>query len=65
MERNFTLKRKWESVFSGRHMDNVQKETHVVFSHGKLVLGDLYGGQRRKGRSSSPVPNSEAGTDEG
>ena len=25
-----TLREKWESVFSGRHMDNVQKETHAV-----------------------------------
>ena len=24
------LRRKWESVFSERHMDNVPKETHVV-----------------------------------
>ena len=25
-----TLRRKWESVFSRTHMDNVPKETHVV-----------------------------------
>ena len=25
-----TSRGKWESVFSGRHMDNVPKETHVV-----------------------------------
>ena len=25
-----TLKGKWESVFSGKHMDNVPKETHLV-----------------------------------
>ena len=32
------------------------------FSHDKLVHGDLYGGQRRKGRSSSFAPNSKAKT---
>ena len=35
------------------------------FSHDKLVQVDLYGGQRRRGRSSSPAPNSKAKTDEG
>ena len=35
------------------------------FSHDELAQGDLYGGQRRKGRSSSPAPNSRAKTDEG
>ena len=25
-----TLRGKWESVFSGRHIDDVSKETHVV-----------------------------------
>ena len=29
-ERKPTLRGKWESVFIGRHMDNVRKETHVV-----------------------------------
>ena len=29
-EGKLTLRGKWESVFSGRHMDNVPKETHVV-----------------------------------
>ena len=33
------------------------------FSNVRLVQGDLYGGQRRKGRSSSPAPNSKAKTD--
>ena len=45
--------------------------THGQFSKGdscsisldRLVQGDLYGGQRRKGQSSSPVPNSKAKTD--
>ena len=35
------------------------------FSHDEIVQGDLYGDQRRKGRSSSPAPNSKAKTDEG
>ena len=29
-ERKPEWRRKWESVFSGEHMDNVPKETHVV-----------------------------------
>ena len=29
-ETKHTLRGKWESVFSGRHMNNVQKETYVV-----------------------------------
>ena len=29
-ERKPTLRGKWDSVFSGRHMDNVPNETHVV-----------------------------------
>ena len=29
-ERKLMLLRKWKSVFSGRHMDNVPEETHVV-----------------------------------
>ena len=29
-EKKRTLKGKWESIFSGSHMDNVRKETHVV-----------------------------------
>ena len=29
-ERKPTLRGKWESVFSGRHMNNVPQETHVV-----------------------------------
>ena len=35
------------------------------FSDDKQVQGDLYGGQTRKGRSSSPAPKSKAKTDEG
>ena len=29
-ETKLTLRAKWETVFSGKHMDNVPKETHVV-----------------------------------
>ena len=32
------LRGKWESVFSGRHMDNVPKETHVVSVMTSLLL---------------------------
>ena len=42
-----------------------KKGDSCSFSHDRLVQGDLYGGQRRKGRSSSPAPNSEAKTDGG
>ena len=35
------------------------------FSHDELEQGDLYGCQRRKGRPSSPTPNSKAKTDDG
>ena len=41
-------------------MDNVPKETLVV---SVTTDGHLCGGQRRKGRSSSPAPNSKANTD--
>ena len=42
-------------------MDNVPKET-CSFSH-ELASGNRGGGQRRKGQSSSPAPNSKAKTD--
>ena len=29
-ETKLALRGKWESVFSGRHVDNIPKETHVV-----------------------------------
>ena len=57
-ERKPTLRGKCESVFSGRHMDNVRKETHVV-----SVMNLPLGAQRRKGRSSSPARHSNAKTD--
>ena len=47
-----------ESVFSGRRQCSKRR-----LRHDKLVQGDLYGGQRRKGRSSSPAPNPKAKSD--
>ena len=44
-------------VFS---VDGTWKGGSCSFSHDRLVQGDLYGGHRRKGRSSSPAPNSKA-----
>ena len=45
-------------------MDNVRKETHVVFSHDRLAQGDVCTVVRDdRGRSSSPTPNSKAKTD--
>ena len=41
------------------------KRDSCSFSYDELVHGDLHGGQRRKGRSSSPAPSSKAKTDEG
>ena len=35
------------------------KRDSCSFSHDELVHGDLHGGQRRKGRSSSPAPKGE------
>ena len=35
----------------------------MYVSHDRLAEGGLYGGQRRKGRSSSPAPSSKAKTD--
>ena len=54
-----TLKGKWESVFSGKHMDNVPKETHVVSVMTLWASGNKGKGQRRKGRSSSPASHSK------
>ena len=54
------LRGKWESVFSGRHMDNVPRELIVVSSHDLLASGHKGKGQRRKGRSSSPASHSKA-----
>ena len=45
-------------------MDNVLNEDSCSFSHDEVVQGDMHGGQRPKGRSSSLAPNSKAKTDE-
>ena len=44
-----TIRGKWESVFSGRHMDNVPKEA--------VVVSEV---SYEKRRSSSPAPHSKA-----
>ena len=64
-ERKPTLRGKWESAFSGKAHGQYSKGDSCSFSHDRQVQGDLYGGQRRKGRSSSPAPNSKAKTDGG
>ena len=45
-ERRPTLRGQWESVISGKHMDNAPKETHVVsvITHKPLETGE---GQRQ------------------
>ena len=59
-ERKPTLRGKWESVFSGRHIDNVPKETHAVSVMTQKASGNTGDGQRRKGRSSSPASHKKA-----
>ena len=53
------------SVFSGRHMDNVPEETHVVSVMTQKPIGNSGKGQRQKGRSSSLASHSEAKQTEG
>ena len=53
------LRGKWESVLSGKHMDNVPKEILVV-SVMTSKTGNKGKGERRKGRSSSPASHSKA-----
>ena len=55
-----TLRGKWESVFSGKHMDNVPKETHAVSVVTLWPLEARGKGQRRKERSSSPASHSKS-----
>ena len=57
--RKRTLRGKWKSVFSGRHIDNVSKETRVV-SVTTQDSGNRGNCQRRKGRSSSLASHSKA-----
>ena len=54
----------WE-CFQWKVHGQCSKGDSCSFSHDKLVQGDLYGGQRGKGRSSSPAPSSKAKADEG
>ena len=63
-ERKHKLKGKWE-CFHWEAYGQCSTGDSCSFSHDELVQGDLYGGQRRKRRSSSPAPNSKAKTDEG
>ena len=60
-ERKPTSRGKWASAFSGRHMDNVPKETHVV-SVMTMATGNSGAGQRWEGRSSSPASHWKANT---
>ena len=63
-ERKPTLRGKWV-CFQWKAHRQCSKGDSCSFSHDRLAQGDLYGGQRRKGRSSSPAPNSKAKIDEG
>ena len=51
--------------FQWKTHEQCSKGDSCSFSHNRLAQGDLCSGQRRKGRSSSPAPNSKAKTDEG
>ena len=57
------VERKVGECFQWKAHGQCSKGDSCGFSHDKLVQGDLYGGQRRKGRSSAPAPNSKAKTD--
>ena len=59
------VERKVGEYFQWKAHGDCSKGYSRSFSHDKLVQGDLSGGQRRKGRSSSPAPNSKARTDGG
>ena len=59
------VERKVGESFQWKAHGQRSKGDSCSFSHDKLVQGDLYGGQRRKGRASSPAPNSKAKIDEG
>ena len=63
--RKACVERKVGECHQWRAIGQCSKGDSCSFSHDKLVQGDLYGGQRRKGRSSSPALNSKAKTDEG
>ena len=59
------VERKVGECFQWKAHGQCSKGDSRSFSHDKLVQGGLFGGQRRKGRSSSPAPISKAKTDEG
>ena len=64
-KRKESLRRgKWESVFSGNTHGQCSEGDSRSFSH-EQASGNRGGGQRRRGQSSSPAPNSKAKTDEG
>ena len=54
------VERKVGECFSGRHMDNVPEETHVVSIMTQEPLENSAKGQRQKGRSSSLASHSKA-----
>ena len=53
------VERKVRECFQWQAHGQCSKGNSCSFSHVKLVQGDLYGGQRRKGRSSSLPPHSK------
>ena len=64
MERGAVTKsQKGKKACVERHMNSVPKETHAVSVMNTIASGNVGKGQRRKGRSCSPAPNSKAKTD--
>ena len=57
--------RKVGNCFRWKAHGHCSKGDSCSFRQNRQAQGDLYGGQRRKGRSSSHAPNSKAKTDEG
>ena len=57
------VERKGRECFQWKAHGQCSKGDSCSFSHDTQVQGYLYGGQRRKGQSSSPAPNSRAKTD--
>ena len=55
---------KVEECFQRRAHGQCSKGESCRFSHDRQAQGDMCIGQRRKGRSSSPAPNSKAKTEE-